>query len=80
MCIRDRARSIGIPFSAAAAATDTASASPVTPFTTAISDTSYIPSNLLAIARAVSSHVDPIIPVSYTHLDVYKRQQAFWFI
>ena len=50
-----------MPFSAAAAATDTASASPVTPFTTAISDTSFIPSNLLAIARAVSSLVNPFI-------------------
>ena len=60
------ARSIGIPFSAAAAATDTASASPVVPFTTAISDTSFIPSNLLAIARAVSSLVSPFILSTFT--------------
>ena len=53
------ASSIGICLSAAAAATDTASASPVVPFTTAISDTSLIPSNLLAIAKAVSSLVFP---------------------
>ena len=52
---------IAISLSAATAAILTASASPLVPFTTAISDISFILSNLSAIASAVSSLVAPCI-------------------
>ena len=73
MCIRDR-----LDADSAVVAADLQLADKVTPpsFCVAIADCTENPGTVLQISHTlgIKRTIDTGIPVSYTHLDVYKRQ------
>ena len=73
MCIRDRSRNDSLEKQARSAQTNGAATSYINTIVNSKSITEAI-SRVAAMSEIVSANNKMLEPVSYTHLDVYKRQ------